>query len=84
MVAILPKPEQKVAVLLRAYPMAGQAYLPSELQLVGLDASGNAFLTTQARRKDDYIQLKFTADLGERFSVRIALESASIVESFVV
>ncbi|MEP0871225.1 DUF1822 family protein [Trichocoleus desertorum AS-A10] len=84
MVAILPKPEQKVAVLLRVYPMVGQAYLPPELQLVGLDAGGQAFLTTQARRKDDYIQLKFTADLGERFSVRIALESASIVENFVV
>jgi hypothetical protein len=84
MVAILPKPEQKVAVLLRVYPMAGQAYLPPELQLVGLDAFGQAFLTTQARRKDDYIQLKFTADLGEQFSVRIALESASIVENFVV
>ncbi|HEY9749481.1 MAG TPA: DUF1822 family protein [Allocoleopsis sp.] len=84
MVAILPKPNQKVAVLLRVYPMAGQAYLPPDLQLVGLDTSGNAFLTTQARRKDDYIQLKFTADLGERFSVRIALEPASIVENFVV
>lgn len=84
MVAILPKPDQKVAVLLRVYPMAGQAYLPPELQLVGLDESGHPFLTTQARRRDDYIQLKFTADLGERFSVRIALASASIVESFVV
>ena len=84
MVAILPKPDQKIAVLLRVYPMGNQSYLPPGLQLVGLDEAGNSFLTAQSREKDDYNQLKFSADPGERFSVRVVLDNASITENFVV
>jgi hypothetical protein len=54
------------------------------LQLIGLDEAGNCFSEVQAREQDNYIQFKFTADLGDRFSVTIALDDASITESFVI
>ena len=73
MVAILPKAEGKVAILLRVYPMGSQTYLPSGLQLAVLDEDGDTFLETEARDVDNYIQLKFGGDRGERFSVRVAL-----------
>ncbi|MGJ5675236.1 MAG: DUF1822 family protein [Nostochopsis sp.] len=83
MVAVLSKPDQTIAVLLRVYPM-NNAYLPSGLQLSGLYDNGQAFLEVQAREEDDYIQLKFCAEFGERFRVRIGLNDAVITENFVI
>lgn len=84
MVAILRKPDQSVAVLLRVYPMGSQPYLPGGLQLVGFDSQGQPFLEAVAREQDDYIQLKFSAELGEHFGVRVSWAEASITEHFVV
>jgi hypothetical protein len=84
MVAILPKAEGKVAILLRVYPMGNQTYLPSGLQLAVLDEDGDTFLETEARDSDNYIQLKFGGDRGERFSVRVALGDNGITEGFAI
>jgi hypothetical protein len=84
MVAILPKPDDSMAILIRVYPGYGTNYLPQGLQLSGLDAAGSSFFTVQARSKDNYIQFKFTAELGDRFNIRVALDDANITESFVI
>lgn len=84
MVAILPNKKQRVAVLLRLYPMGSERYLPASLQLTGLDKSGNVFLDTQARKRDNYIQLKFSAEFGERFSIRVSLDNTSLTENFII
>ncbi|NMG06211.1 DUF1822 family protein [Brasilonema sp. UFV-L1] len=84
MVAILQKPDNTVAVLLRVYPIGNQRYLPPGLQLAGLYENGNPFLEVQARELDDYIQLKFSAEFGEQFSVRVTLENAMITENFLI
>src|SRR4028119_1648701 len=84
MVAVLPKRDRSVAILLRVYPMGSQPHLPPGLQLIGLDEADNSFFEVQAREQDSYIQFKFTADSGDRFSVRVALDDASITETFVI
>lgn len=84
MVAILPKPDGSMAILTRVYPGNNENYLPQGLQLTGLDAAGNSFFTVQSRSKDNYIQFKFTAELGDRFNIRLALNDANITESFVI
>ncbi|MGB3755347.1 MAG: DUF1822 family protein [Rivularia sp. (in: cyanobacteria)] len=84
MVAILPKPNGSMAILTRVYPGNGTNYLPQGLQLSGLDAAGNSFFTVQARSKDNYIQFKFTAELGDKFNIQVALDDANITESFVI
>jgi hypothetical protein len=84
MVAILPKPDGSMAILTRVYPGYGANYLPQGLQFSGLDAAGNSFFTVQSRSKDNYIQFKFTAELGDRFNIRVALNDANITESFVI
>jgi Protein of unknown function (DUF1822) len=83
MVAILPKPDQKLAVLLRVYPTK-DAYLPPDLTLAGLYPSGESFLTVQSKAADNYIQCKFTADPGEQFQVQVALAGSSLTERFTV
>lgn len=84
MVAILPKPDGSMAILTRVYPGYGENYLPQGLQLSGLDATGKSFFTVTSRNKDNYIQFKFTAELGDKFNIRVALNDANITESFVI
>ena len=84
MVAVLPKRDRSVAILLRVYPLASQSHLPLGLQLMVLDEAGNTFSEVPAREQDNYIQFKFTADSGDRFSVKVALDEASITENFLV
>lgn len=85
MVAILPKLDKTFAVLLRVYPMGNQTYLPADLLLSGLYENGQPFLEVQARQQgDNYIQLKFCAELGEKFQIRVTLNNATITEKFVI
>ncbi|AFZ56097.1 DUF1822 family protein [Anabaena cylindrica FACHB-243] len=85
MVAILPKIDKTFAVLLRVYPMGNRLYLPADLLLSGLYENGQPFLEVKAReQKDNYIQLKFCAELGEKFQIRVTLNNATITEKFVI
>lgn len=83
LVAILPKPDQSLAILLRVYPTQAP-HLPPGLSLTGLDELGEPFLTAEAKEMDNYMQLKFSADPGERFQVEIKLGEVHMVESFIV
>ncbi|NJM20114.1 MAG: DUF1822 family protein [Richelia sp. RM2_1_2] len=84
MVAILPKPDESLAILIRVYPGGGKIHLPPGLQLSGLDAEGNCFFTVESRNKDNYIQFKFTAELGDKFNIQVTLDDAKITERFIV
>lgn len=96
MVAVLRKLNGQVAVLLRAYPMrdslrdssASRATLPPGLRLIGLCENGVLIpgleAVARSEPQDDYISLYFSADVGDRFSVRLTLEDTSITEQFVV
>lgn len=84
-VSILPKLDGKMAVLVQARPLNGQPHLPQGLQLKGFDSSnGEKFLDVIARRHDNHIQFKFTADIGDRFDLNITLGDGSITENFIV
>lgn len=83
MVAILPKLDNKVAVLTRLYPM-NSVCLPPKLKLIILEDTGETFLEAQAREIDNYIQLKFSGWRGDWFSVQVALDDAQVTEGFVI
>lgn len=81
-VAIAQKGNGQVGVLLQVYPTGNEAYLPPDLKLILLDDSGEILYEVTARRADVYIQLKFSGQPGEPFSVSVALGEASITEDF--
>jgi Protein of unknown function (DUF1822) len=83
-VAQVKKSDSVFGVLLQVYPTENQPYLPPDLQLVLLDGSGQTLREVKARQADVYIQLKFSGQSREQFSVRIALGSANITEDFVI
>lgn len=74
---------QKTDVLLQVHPTGSQT-LPPLLQLIVIDEYKEVFLEAQARSADNYIQLQFSGQPEERFSVKIALGDASITENFVI
>jgi hypothetical protein len=80
-VGVLPQENGEVAVLLRVAPLQ-QLYLPQGLVLTGLFPDGQAFARVQARQADNLIQLKFQANLGEKFSVQVMLGDCSLTEHF--
>lgn len=84
MVGILPKSDGRLLILLRVYPLDKSSTLPPGLQLVGFDDSGDVFFSVESRQQDHCIQFKFTADGGDRFSVRVILDEASFTEDFLV
>jgi Protein of unknown function (DUF1822) len=83
-VALVQKNQQVVSVLLQVYPVSAGGFLPPNLKLVLLDPSGNILREVVARQADIYVQLKFNGEKGEKFSVRIELETSRITEDFVI
>jgi hypothetical protein len=83
-VAFLQKIDGDVSVLLQVYPTGNDNYLPPDLKLILLDDSGEILREVTARRADVYIQLKFSCEMGERFSVQVALGDANFNEDFVI
>ena len=84
MIAILPKSNQRFAVLSRVCPLQDQRFLPANLKLIGLDEMGESIFEIRARQRDDYIQFKFTADPGDRFSLQVSLNSATVTKHFII
>jgi hypothetical protein len=82
LVALTPESDN-IAVRVRLYPPDGEIYLPSNLRLALLSTSGDILQEVRSRRQDNYIQLaRFTGEKGERFSIQVALENATIAENF--
>ena len=84
MVGAFAKTDGRRGILLRVYPIGSELYLPTGLKLAGLDEAGNSFFEVQARTQDNYIQFKFSADPGDKFTVSVALGDAGITEFFMV
>jgi len=80
---IKPESDREVAVFLRVCSTGGQTYLPANLELIVLNESGEVFDRSQARSADNRIQLQFSVEVGDRFSVKIALGETSHIEEFV-
>lgn len=85
MVAILPQPEEQLAVLLRLYPNHQQGFLPQGIELSILDETGELLETVEAENADnDNIQISLAGNHGERFSVEVKLDENRITEAFMI
>ncbi|WP_353931335.1 DUF1822 family protein [Okeanomitos corallinicola TIOX110] len=85
MLAFVPTKNQTFSILLKVYPMGNKKYLPTGLQLLGLYENGETFLEAEAREaKDNYIQLKFCAEINEKFQVMVKIGDVSITEKFII
>jgi hypothetical protein len=65
-------------------PTGGYLFLPAELQLSILDEQGSVVMETRTRETNDGIHLEFTADVNDRFDMKISLNDVEIIEDFLV
>ncbi|MBW4520363.1 MAG: DUF1822 family protein [Scytolyngbya sp. HA4215-MV1] len=82
-VELEPQSNHSTRIFLRIYPAATQ-FLPPDLHLTILDATGATFLEAVSRSADNYLQLEISGESDERFTVQISLNEVSVVESFVI
>ncbi|MFN6541196.1 MAG: DUF1822 family protein [Nostoc sp. EkiNYC01] len=84
LVQLTPTDSEVFDIRLRVYPGDDAIHLPASLQLIVLDTAGNTGMEVQARSADDWMQLEFSCQHEEKFSVKIALGETSLIEEFVV
>jgi hypothetical protein len=82
LVEISPEANDSIAVGLQVHPSLHHAYLPQGLILKVIELSGEVFMQAQSRSQDNFIQLQFSGQIGERFAVQIVLGDAELTEQF--
>ncbi|MDV2998336.1 MAG: hypothetical protein N4J56_008041 [Chroococcidiopsis sp. SAG 2025] len=83
-VALHPENLQLTDIIVEVYPTSGQTYLPPNLQVSVLDFAGAAVMEASSRNTNKNIQLRFSGEPGEDFSVKLALGEAIAIEDFVI
>jgi hypothetical protein len=80
-VGLIPASTEEINIGIKVYPTGGQNYLPEELELTVLDEAGISVMQAMARNTKS-IQLNFSSEVGEIFSVKIALGNITFTEVF--
>ncbi len=84
LVALLPEVNQQFGIRVQLHP-ARVEYLPANIKLVLLSTEGVIIQEVQTRVQDNYVQLKrFDGEVGESFSIQVALNDYQITENFVI
>jgi Protein of unknown function (DUF1822) len=76
--------DRKMDVLLRLYPAGENTFLPGGLQLIVIDSGSGDNFSEVTQSANNWIQLGFGGNIGERFSVKVALGDLSITDNFVI
>lgn len=83
-IQMTPESEDEVGINIWIYPTRNAIYLPAGMQAMVLDEFGELVpdLQAQAGNTQDSIQLEFSVEPGEPFSVRIILGDFIVMEYF--
>ncbi len=86
-VAFIQKKEREIDIIVEVHPTSKAIYLPPNLQLMVLDfegSEGESIMEAQTRSTNKNIQLQFSGEVGERFSIKLVLGNISVIESFLI
>ncbi|MCL6753926.1 DUF1822 family protein [Nostoc sp. CCCryo 231-06] len=85
-VGFIQEKEQEIDIIVEVHP-SKEMYLPPNLQLMVIDfegVEGESIMEAQTRSTNKNIQLQFSGDVGERFSIKLVLGNISVIESFLI
>ncbi|NEO46079.1 MAG: DUF1822 family protein [Moorea sp. SIO4A3] len=74
----------EVDIILQLYAISNPNYLLENTKMILLDDSGETLIEAQSKIGDIGIQLWFSADYGDQFSVKIYYDNYSFTELFMV
>ncbi|MBD0346287.1 MAG: DUF1822 family protein [Coleofasciculus sp. Co-bin14] len=82
-VGLTPSVSSQLDISVQVCPIGARPYLPPELQIMVLDEQGKAVLQAEAGNSES-IEFQFSGELGESFSVKVALGEVSITQEFLI
>ncbi|MGK7923778.1 MAG: DUF1822 family protein [Spirulina sp.] len=80
-ICLEPYRDREYDIAIAVLPAGSQPYLPEDLQLILLDPEGKSVMQAEAR-KSEGLELQFSGELGESFSVKMVLGDVSVTEEF--
>ncbi|MBD1943312.1 DUF1822 family protein [Coleofasciculus sp. FACHB-712] len=83
-VTLQPETPERLSIHLQVCSVNPQITLPHQLKLMVLTESGEVFREIIASGTDTFMQYEFRGQVGEQFSVKVALGDTSITEAFVI
>ena len=83
LVEILPTADSEIDIFVKICSLSRHSYLPPHLQLMVLDETETTVMQAQAR-STKAIQLQFSGQPGEHFSIKVTLDNISKSEPFVI
>jgi hypothetical protein len=83
-VTLQSKSPEETQIAVQLYPNTESIYLPENLAIKILDEEDTPVMEALTKAKKSRIKLDFIARLGERFSLQLEWENASMTEHFVV
>ncbi len=86
-VGFIQENDQQIDIIVEVHPRWGEIYLPPNLQVMVIDfegVEGESIMEAQTRSTNKNIQLQFSGDVGERFSIKLVLGDISVIESFLI
>ncbi|MBE9114681.1 DUF1822 family protein [Lusitaniella coriacea LEGE 07157] len=84
MMAIEPDSDERVNIDIQIQPIARDVTLPPQTQLTILTELNEVFRVIVAGERSRGIQYQLRGEVGERFGLRIASDTASVTETFVI
>ncbi|MBD2092540.1 DUF1822 family protein [Microcoleus sp. FACHB-1515] len=82
-VEVAPKDALKVNIAVKLCPTGSRAHLPPDLELMVLDEAGIAVIQAQARTTE-MINVEFSGEVGDRFSIKAVMNGISAIDQFVI
>lgn len=83
LISLQPKASEEMDISVEVRPLGRQTELPVDLQISILDEHGSSVMQALAK-STEHIQLDFSGEPGERFSVKVALGNISFTEDFLI
>lgn len=83
-VTLQPENRERLGIHLQVCSVNPQIALPTQLKLLVLTESGEVFKEIITSGTDTFMQYEFSGQLGEQFSIKVALGDISITEAFVI
>ncbi|NEQ65477.1 MAG: DUF1822 family protein [Symploca sp. SIO2D2] len=83
-ITLIQVSEPEIDIMVGVYPKPEQIYLPPNLQVMLLDEEENTIMNIQGQRENKNMQLEFSGEPGDCFSIKVVVDEFSVTEDFII
>jgi Protein of unknown function (DUF1822) len=83
LIGVIPENDEQMFLSVRVDTGGNSRYLPPQLEVSYIDEHGEVRLSKKPNLNDEFIEMKFTCDVGTEFNIQLKLADDRIIERFV-